>query len=344
MTLHADIHKDFGKFRLDVELDAGNETLAILGASGSGKSLTLGFIAGIMKPDKGRIIIDGVDVFSPEKNINLPPQKRGTGLMFQNYALFPNMTVTQNIMAGQKRRNPAEVYDMLTRFGLEGVKDSYPAKISGGQKQRTALARMLLSRPRIMMLDEPFSALDSHLRFQTERELLNVINDFGGTVLLVSHNRDEAFRLCRKIAVIHDGHVEIVGTKEEVFSDPKTRNAAILTGCKNISRANFTGEGKIFASDWGIELQCSDYRNDTRYAGVRMHSITAGQNGANIFACRVVQVIENPFSFTVMLIPEKARGNVIPLGWEMDKNLWHKVKGENVTVSIPPENILLLRE
>lgn len=344
MTLHADIHKDFGKFRLDVELDAGNETLAILGASGSGKSLTLGFIAGIMKPDKGRIIIDGVDVFSPEKNINLPPQKRGTGLMFQNYALFPNMTVTQNIMAGQKRRNPAEVYDMLTRFGLEGVKDSYPAKISGGQKQRTALARMLLSRPRIMMLDEPFSALDSHLRFQTERELLNVINDFGGTVLLVSHNRDEAFRLCRKIAVIHDGHVEIVGTKEEVFSDPKTRNAAILTGCKNISRAEFTSQGKIFASDWGIELQCSDYRNDTRYAGVRMHSITAGQNGANIFACRVVQVIENPFSFTVMLIPEKARGNVIPLGWEMDKNLWHKIKGENVTASIPPENILLLRE
>lgn len=344
MTLHADIHKDFGKFRLDVELDAGNETLAILGASGSGKSLTLGFIAGIMKPDKGRIIIDSVDVFSPEKNINLPPQKRGTGLMFQNYALFPNMTVTQNIMAGQKRRNPAEVYDMLTRFGLEGVKDSYPAKISGGQKQRTALARMLLSRPRIMMLDEPFSALDSHLRFQTERELLNVINDFGGTVLLVSHNRDEAFRLCRKIAVIHDGHVEIVGTKEEVFSDPKTRNAAILTGCKNISRAEFTSQGKIFASDWGIELQCSDYRNDTRYAGVRMHSITAGQNGANIFACRVVQVIENPFSFTVMLIPEKARGNVIPLGWEMDKNLWHKIKGENVTASIPPENILLLRE
>ena len=344
MTLHAEIHKSFGNFQIDVELDAGNETLAILGASGSGKSLTLGFIAGIMKPDRGRIIIDGVDVFSSEKNISLPPQKRRTGLMFQNYALFPNMTVTQNIMAGQKRRNPAEVCDMLTRFGLESVKDSYPAKISGGQKQRTALARMLLSRPRIMMLDEPFSALDSHLRFQTERELLNVINDFGGTVILVSHNRDEAFRLCRKIAVIHDGHVEIVGTKEDVFSDPKTRNAAILTGCKNISRAKFTTEGKIFASDWGIELQCRDYRNDTRYAGVRMHSITAGQNGANIFACRVVQVIENPFSFTVMLIPKNARGNVIPLGWEMDKNLWHKVKGENVTVSIPPENILLLRE
>ncbi len=344
MTLHAEIHRDFGKFRLDVELDAGNETLALLGASGSGKSLTLGFIAGIMKPDRGRIIIDGSEVFSSEKNINLPTQKRRTGLMFQNYALFPNMTVTENLMAGQKLKNSAEISDMLTRFGLEGVKDSYPAKISGGQKQRTALARMLLSRPRIMMLDEPFSALDSHLRFQTERELLNVFNDFGGTVLLVSHNRDEAFRLCRRIAVIHDGHVEIVGTKDEVFSDPKTRNAAILTGCKNISRANFTSEGKIFASDWGIELQCQSHRNDTRYAGVRMHSITAGQNGANTFECKVMQVIENPFSFTVMLIPKNSRENVIPIGWEMDKNLWHKVKGENVTVSIPPENILLLRE
>lgn len=345
MSLIVDVHRKFGGFKLDIEFSVGNEALAILGASGSGKSLTLGCIAGIVRPDSGRVIIDGVTVFDAVRGINIPPQERHTGLMFQNYALFPNMTVRQNLRAGQRHHNYAEISDFLGRFGLDDVSELYPSQISGGQQQRAALARMLLSRPKIIMLDEPFSALDCHLRFHMERELLRVFHDFGGSIILVTHSVDEAFRLCQRVAIISGGHVDAEGTKDEIFADPKTRNAAILTGCKNISRCENVRAGKIFASDWGLELACHEYRPDTKYLGIRMHSITLKHDGGvNCFECRVVQVIENPFSFTVMMTPRCAWVNVIPICCEVDKDLWQEVKAEYVSVCLPPDKIFLLKE
>ena len=345
MSIYIDIHKKFSGFNLDISLDIANESLAILGASGCGKSLTLKSIAGIIKPDSGKIILDDKILFDSEKKINLPPQKRRTGLMFQNYALFPNMTVEENICVSQKNFiAKSEINEALFKFGLEGVRNLYPSQISGGQQQRVSLARTLLSRPKILMLDEPFAALDSHLRFQMERELLKIFDDFTGSIILVSHNRDEAFRLCEKIAVFHNGQVEIFGTKNEVFNSPRTKNAAILTGCKNISRAEKISDSKIYAIDWDIILNYRENYNDSKFIGVRMHSIKNESHEINSFDCRVLQVIENPFSFTVMLIPLSAKKNVIPIGWEIDKNLWQQIKSEVVRVYIPPENILLLKE
>lgn len=345
MSLYLDIHKKFKSFSLDVSLNIGNQILAILGASGSGKSLTLGTVAGIIKPDEGKIVVNDRVIFNSTENINLPTQKRKTGLMFQNYALFPNMTVKQNLEAAQKNfYDEREINDMLHKFKLDAVKDFFPAQVSGGQQQRTALARMLLSRPQIIMLDEPFSALDSHLRFQMERELLDSLKNFEGSVLLVSHNRDEAFRLCERIAVLHNGHVEIEGWKDDVFNNPQTRNAAILTGCKNISRAEKINEGKFFAVDWGIELECRECSYEIKYLGIRMHSIKHEVHDNNCFECRVIQVIENPFSFTLMLVPENAKKNINPIGWEIDKNLWQRIKAPAVRVYFPPENILMLKE
>ncbi len=338
MSLYVDIHKKFSGFNFDVSLDVGDETLAVLGASGSGKSLTLACIAGIVKPDEGKIIIDGVTVFDSAKGINLPPQKRHTGLMFQDYALFPNMTAEENIRVS--RRNCAnEADELIRRFGLESVRNLLPSQLSGGQKQRTALARTLFSRPKILMLDEPFSALDSHLRFQTERELLEVFREFCGTVILVSHNMEESYRLCGKIAVLHGGHVEISGAMDEVFSRPKTKHAAILTGCKNISRAERKENGKIFAADWDIELQCPE-SDCAEYIGIRSHNIIHG-GGINSFTCRVIQAVENPFSFTVMLL---AKENASPIFWEADKTLWREIESETVRISLPPEKLLMLKE
>ena len=345
MSLYLDIHKKFKGFSLDISLDIGNETLAILGASGCGKSLTLGFIAGIIKPDYGKIILDGRTIFDSSANINLSPQRRNAGLMFQNYALFPNMTVEENIRISQKNKHKSksEADEIICRFGLDSVKNLYPSQISGGQKQRASLARTLLSRPKILMLDEPFSALDSHLRFQIEREMLDVFHDFTGTVILVSHNRDEAFRLCDKIAVFNEGHVDVCGFKDEVFNSPVTRHAAILTGCKNISRAEKINDCRYFAVDWGIELECSKCP-EANYLGIRMHNITHEAHGTNCFECKVIQVIENPFSFTVMLVPKNAKNIVNPIGWEINKNLWHEIKSEFVSIYLPPENILMLKE
>ena len=221
MALLVDIEKRLGDFRLDVKLEVGNEVLGLVGNSGCGKSLTLRCIAGIEKPDRGRIVLDGVTLFDSEKHVNLTPQKRHTGLMFQNYALFPNMTVRQNIRAGTLRDQQTEqerdrkVSDIMDSFGLSALAQHYPRQLSGGQQQRTALARILVSEPRILMLDEPFSALDSELKFRMEKEVREVIDRFGKTTLLVSHDRGEAYRLCSRIAMVHEGCADRILSKEE---------------------------------------------------------------------------------------------------------------------------------
>ena len=221
MALLVDIEKRLGDFRLDVKLEVGNEVLGLVGNSGCGKSLTLRCIAGIEKPDRGRIVLDGVTLFDSEKHVNLTPQKRHTGLMFQNYALFPNMTVRQNIRAGTLRDRQTEqerdrkVNDIMDSFGLSALAQHYPRQLSGGQQQRTALARILVSEPWILMLDEPFSALDSELKFRMEREVREVIDRFGKTTLLVSHDRGEAYRLCSRIAMVHEGCADRILSKEE---------------------------------------------------------------------------------------------------------------------------------
>ena len=176
MSLHIDIRKRLGSFTLDVKFSAENGITSLLGASGCGKSMTLKCIAGIEKPDEGRIELDGTVLFDSAQKINLPPQKRRVGYLFQNYALFPNMSVRQNILCGlnrEKDRGAKErrLRDMLRMMQLEGLEDRKPAQLSGGQQQRAALARILVNDPQILLLDEPFSALDGHLRDSLKVEM-----------------------------------------------------------------------------------------------------------------------------------------------------------------------------
>lgn len=344
MSVFVDIEKTLGSFHLNVTFEAGNETLALLGASGCGKSLTLRCIAGIETPDRGRIVVDGQTLFDAERGINLSPQQRRVGLLFQNYALFPNMTVLQNLRAGARRepdsnRRESAVRTVLERFGLSDLANRYPHQLSGGQQQRTALARILVGAPRMLLLDEPFSALDTHLRFRMEQEVREVIRSFGGTVLLVSHDRNEVYRMADSIAVLHNGRIDALGDKKSVFSDPKTKAGAMLTGCKNISRAVWDGD-RVHAADWGMTLDTLGAR-DAAYVGIRMHDIRAGE-GENSFRCRVTEEIENPFSYTVMLRPA-GQTDSTPIGWETDKQTWESLRADEVTVHLPKDALLLLR-
>lgn len=346
MSVFVDIEKRLGSFHLRVKLEAKNEVLALLGASGCGKSMTLKCIAGIEKPDRGKIIVDGVTLFDSEKKINLTPQKRRVGLLFQNYALFPNMTVRQNILAGANRekdsaRRNARASEIMNAFGLMELADHYPSQLSGGQQQRTALARILVSDPDILLLDEPFSALDSHLRFRLEQEVREVIRKFGKTVILVSHDRDEVFRLSDSIAIINKGTIDAFGSKETIFANPQTRMAATLTGCKNISPVKVLDPSHVRALDWGIDLKVQGDFTDISYVGIRMHDICAGP-GENAFVCNVIEEIENPFSYTIML---RADGfeNASLIGWEMDKSDWRRLHASQVTLHLPPQKIILLK-
>ena len=225
MSVFVDIEKNLGSFHLNVKFEAGDETLALLGASGCGKSMTLRCIAGIETPDRGKIIVDGVTLFDSERKINLTPQQRRTGLLFQNYALFPNMTVFQNVSVGAKRERDSQkrkdmIQSVMDGFDLSELADRYPHQLSGGQQQRVALARILVSSPRILLLDEPFSALDSHLRFKLEREVRDVIRRFGKTAVLVSHDRDEVYRMSDRIAIMEQGILVQNDSPMNIYRNP----------------------------------------------------------------------------------------------------------------------------
>ncbi len=353
MSLHIDITKSFGKgsFTLSVQLDAENSVTALLGASGSGKSMTLKCLAGIEKPDRGQIVLDGEVFFDSEKKVNLSPQQRRIGYLFQNYALFPNMTVEQNIGVSLRHRfgrseQKERTAGMIRALYLNGLEDRYPPQLSGGQQQRVALARILVSQPRLLMLDEPFSALDSHLRWQLEQELGQVLHEFPGTTLFVSHNRDEVYRLCEKIAVIDAGHVDRVGEKWELFHDPQTYACCVLTGCKNVSAALRTGEdGAIYAKNWGLTLYPSaPIPENLGFVGIRAHQfVPCDTPGPNAFPFEIVRQTEDTFSYILMVRAASAE-NAELLRWEVNKTTFRQMN-LNATpfLRVAPEDFLLLK-
>ena len=359
MSLYMDIEKTFPDFRLSAQLDGGDEVFALLGSSGCGKSLTLKCIAGIEKPDRGRIVINGEVVFDSEKGINKPPQQRQVGYLFQNYALFPNMTVWKNIFCViQKSKSEREgiVRDIIQKFQLESVQNLYPRQISGGQQQRAALARILVSEPRILMLDEPFSALDTHLKWKMEQEVASVLEEFKGTTIFVSHNRDEAYRISDKIAVMERGSIETIGTKEDVFNSPKTLAAALMTGCKNISRAEKIDDFHVKAVDWGVVLKTNQLvRDSVKHIGVRarhfepvVDSAEVGANEDNVFACRIHRTIDGPFettfefSFDARDTNNADAENNTRLQFEVSKNAFREHGFQDFVLRVPADKIMCL--
>ena len=232
MALSVNIEKKFQDFYLKVKFEVENEVLAILGPSGCGKSMTLKCIAGIETPDKGKIILDGVTLFDSEKKINLPPQKRKVGYLFQQYALFPNMTVEQNIACGvkEKDRKDTVTKEMIQMMNLDGMEKKKPHQLSGGQQQRVALARILVNKPKVLLLDEPFSALDAHLKEQLQSEVREILCKFGKTAILVSHDKDEVYRLSDRVMTMMDGQAEAAGCKA------KENKSGVLTYKEAVDR------------------------------------------------------------------------------------------------------------
>ena len=347
MALSVDIRKSMGDFQLEAQFEAEQETLALLGASGCGKSVTLRCIAGILTPDEGKIVLDGVTLFDSAAKINLPPQKRQVGYLFQQYALFPNMTVRQNIAAAvrDKQRRKAVTEEKLRQFRLEEVADKRPGQISGGQQQRTALARILASEPKAILLDEPFSALDSYLKYQLEVELAETLEQFPGTVLWVSHDRGEVFRNCRRVCVLDRGKSQGTFTLRELFHQPVTEAAARLSGCKNYADAVPKGTS-VFLPEWGLCLDCGkEVPSDIRRVGIRSHHVAmAAADAPGAFPCEVQRVIQDVFITIVLLRPEGAAPDAPPLRMELDREDWVKAEDKShVWAAIQPRDILLLK-
>ncbi|MFR5544050.1 sulfate/molybdate ABC transporter ATP-binding protein [uncultured Intestinibacter sp.] len=345
MSLYVDIEKDLGSFKLKVKFEQEDGIVGLLGQSGCGKSMTLRCIAGIVKPDKGKIISNGKVFFDSEKKINLTPQQRNIGFLFQNYALFPHMSVKQNIQLGIEKLSKEEKDEItkkyLKKFRLAGFEDRYPWQLSGGQQQRIALARALCLNPDILILDEPFSALDYHLRSNMENELCEILKDFDGNVLFVTHDISEAYRISDDIIVFDNGLSLPKRTKNELFVHPSCMTEAVITGCKNISSCDIINTDTVFAKDWGFNCKIEKGVNEnSKHIGIRAHHMKVVEDnsqdiedGENIFEMTVVKVIENSFTYNIH-IKNCDNENNLSLQMEVDKNI-EKVKvGQKIRVNV----------
>lgn len=321
-SIYADIHKKIGNFSLDVLIESDAKRIGILGASGSGKSMTLRSIAGIEEVDSGHIEVNGRVLFDSDNRTNLKPQKRNVGYMFQNYALFPAMTVLKNVMAGLRGRSDENVTaakDMLRRFRMDGYADRLPGELSGGQQQRVALARIMVTEPELILLDEPFSALDGYLRDKMQVEMLEMLEGYPGQVVMVSHSRDELYRFSEELFVLQQGRILRHGNTKDVFRNPRSVEAARLTGCKNFSSARVPDEHTIEAADWGITLTLKDsVPGWVRNIGYRAHYFEPvwGNRQENCIRFNLARIDELPFERNYYIRPDDGEnGNDNLLCW-----------------------------
>jgi ABC-type sulfate/molybdate transport systems ATPase subunit len=335
MSLLVTIHKELPGFTLDVDFKTNGQTLGLLGASGSGKSMTLRCIAGLESPDSGKIILNGRTLYDSSRSINLPARARNVGMLFQNYALFPHLTVEENIGFGleglQRSERKRKIEEMIEKTRLTGLESRRPGELSGGQQQRVALARSLSVNPECLLLDEPFSALDDHLRNIMIREFSESVNSYSGSMLFVSHNIDEAFKICGELLVLSDGKMCGGGDTHELFMNPPTMQAARITGCKNITQADKISEHEVYAPAWGVKLfSRKTVPASASYAAIRANHLEMDSSGkdTNVVSCRIAGFSESLFSMIIFLVPENLSSddeNAV-LQWEVLKDKWLKIK------------------
>lgn len=313
MPLEIQIVKQLPEFTLDASFRAEDEApLAILGPSGSGKTMLLRCVAGLETPDRGRIALHSRVLFDSQRKINLPARARRVGLLFQQFALFPHRTVAENLAFGLCDMPAAErttrMAAVIRRTHLDGLEHRYPRELSGGEQQRVALARALAVEPEALMLDEPLSALDTHLRSQIERQLQQTFLEYRRPAVLVTHSMEEAYRLCRHLLVLSRGRVAAFGDMVTIFRRPPSAEVARLTGCKNISRAKPLSACEVEATDWGCRVSLSDgLATGAAYVGIRAHHIDFVESSSpepptdNVFPCWLMHSSETPFRITLFL-------------------------------------------
>ncbi|MEM9772009.1 MAG: molybdate ABC transporter permease subunit, partial [Cyanobacteria bacterium P01_D01_bin.73] len=342
-ALQASFVKRLGNFHLDLDLSAGETPLGILGASGSGKSLTLRCIAGVETPDAGQISVNGRVLFDAQRQIDLPPQQRRVGIIFQHYGLLPHLTVAENIAFGLQhlstvdgdRPTQDQIQAQIRNMRLQGLEHRYPDQLSGGQQQRVALARAIAIQPDVLLLDEPLSALDTYLRHQIERLLRDIFAAYNGTVILVTHRLEEAFRLCENLTVLADGRVIARDRKDKIFTQPGSYQVAQLTECKNFSPARIVAPGCLEAIAWNCHLQVTQpIPNNVSHIGIRAHHLefidadidADDKSTDNTCPCWLADISETQHRVTLLLKLHDEPGDRhdYHLQAEMPKPLWQE--------------------
>lgn len=354
MELYVDIKKKLNDFTLNVSFQCNNYILGILGESGSGKSMTLRCIAGLVKPDAGKIVLNGRTVFDSDAKINVPIKDRKIGFLFQNYALFPHMNVEKNIGYALSDCSSSErkriIDEMLNMMQIENLRKRYPHEISGGQQQRVALARALAVNPEALLLDEPFSALDNHLRSIMINQMTTTLSKYNGVTLFVTHNLEEAYALCDNIMIISDGKKAGEGNKKDIFKNPPSLASAKLTGCRNISRVTLLSPGIIKALDWNCQIKLPEaVSKNITHIGIRAHHIRLAKiEDENSFDCYPVYNSETPFRRLIYLkLNEKgSKSSDYDLVWDMPAEEWDRIEHKPLPwrISLSKEKLICINE
>jgi len=356
MPIEVQISKRLPDFTLDVSFAADDTPLGILGASGAGKTMLLRCIAGLEHPDRGRIVLNDRTLLDTGRHIQIPARQRRVGLLFQHYALFPHRTVAENIAFGLRHLPPEEsaarLAAVVERTHTNGLEQRYPRELSGGEQQRAALARALAIEPEVLLLDEPLSALDAHLRGQMEAQLQETFAAYRRPALVVTHNIEEAYRLGEKLLVLSRGRIAAFGAKEELFRHPPSLDVAQLTGCKNFSRARVVSNGVVEALDWGCQLRVAQApAGIPAHIGIRAHHIEFVESSnasahENVYPCYLARSSETPFRITLYLGLHKppAQASEPHIQAEVFKEKWQlfRDRPQPWYVRLSPESLFLL--
>ena len=352
-ALEVEIERSLENFDLRVALNAGEGSVGLLGPSGSGKSMTLRMIAGVSTPDRGRIVLNGRVLFDSATGQNIPAAGRRVGLVFQDYALFPHLTVAENVGFGlahfPKHERAARMWKELESMGIAELANRYPGQISGGQRQRVAIARCMAMEPDALLLDEPFAALDPHLRRRTEEQLRATLAGFSGPVVFVTHDMEEAFRFCSDLQVLDNGRVIASGPKHTLFERPRTVAAAQLTGCKNIAPARRLSADGIQVDAWECRLRTAiEVPEALTHVGFRSHHLAfqKADGGENTFPCWLVSTSEAPHEMTLYLRlhTEPVPGQTPHLQADVAKDVWRALSAQPQPwrITLDPGRMLVL--
>lgn len=356
--LEVNITRSLPGFTLQVAFSSDEEILGIVGPSGSGKTMTLQCIAGLVRPDEGYISLNGRVLFDSTENVNLTTQMRRVGLVFQNYALFPHLTADENIAFGIRDRSPEEkrrvVAELAGMMELQGMTHRYPGQLSAGQQQRVALARALACEPDILLLDEPFSALDVPAKEHLEPYILAIKRFYKGSVLFVTHDISEAYRLSTRIAVYESGGIAQCDDKAKLISSPANLTVARLTGFRNFLAGNISemSDSHLWVVVPGLGvLRALRHENSCLSPGMEVtigirseHVKLAGQPGENTVYGIIDGLVDEMTTTRCSFKADDTQGHTYHLdavlpksGYGMSPKL-----AEKSYFHIPPEHIIII--
>lgn len=356
--LEVKIKRKLPGFTLDIDFKIDREILAILGPSGCGKTMTLQCIAGLVRPDEGFISLNGKVLYDSARGINLPPQERKVGLVFQQYALFPHLTVEQNIAYGINHLSKKEINERVERLlalvHIQGLGKRYPRHLSGGQQQRAAMARAMATEPELLLLDEPFSALDTVRKERLEMELLALQRSYRGNMLLVTHDLAQGYKLGSRIAIYDSGRIIQFDNKEQVINAPVNRVAARLTGVKNL----IDGTVVEITDEW-ITVNIPGLGKTLQALKKNKSKISVGQQVTVGIRPEYIQFVETRRENTFLLTVDRVVAGVTSMDCRLllDSNSDFRLRasvfgaqcrqltdGGECLVYLPPEHITIITE